>query len=74
MNLGECNFQKIHIKKEIKIMSDMGTKDAAELWGASQDRVRAWCKRTDDEQITQDKKGCPYHNSEGLSEPLGKTE
>ena len=55
-------------------MSDMGTKDAAELWGASQDRVRAWCKRTDDEQITQDKKGCPYHNSEGLSEPLGKTE
>ena len=42
-------------------MSDMGTKEAAELWGVSQDRVRAWCKRTDDEQITQDKKGCPYH-------------
>ena len=53
-------------------MSDMGTKEAAELWGVSQNRVRAWCKRSDDKQITQDKKGCPYHIPKDYPNPFSK--
>ena len=42
-------------------MADMGTKEAAELWGVSQRRVRDYCKNTQDSRITQDRKGSPYH-------------
>lgn len=41
-------------------MSDMGTKEAAALWGVSQRTVANWCRNTADERITQDKKGSPY--------------
>lgn len=53
-------------------MSDMGTRLAAELWGVSQERVRAWCKRTKDKRITQDKKGSHYHIPKDYPNPFAK--
>ncbi len=53
-------------------MADMGTKEAAELWGVSQDRVRAWCRRTNDKKITQDKKGSPYHIPRDYPNPFSE--
>lgn len=42
-------------------MADMGTKEAAKLWGVSQQRVQKFCRNTADKRISQDKKGSPYH-------------
>lgn len=44
-------------------MADMGTKEAAELWGVPQKRVQIFCKDAikNDSRITQDKAGSPYH-------------
>lgn len=42
-------------------MADMGTKEAAKLWGVSQQRVQKFCRNTTDKRISQDKKGSPYH-------------
>lgn len=42
-------------------MSDMGTKQAAEKWGVSQDTVRRWCTEGKVPGATQDKKGSPWH-------------
>lgn len=53
-------------------MADMGTKEAALLWGVSQTRVQAWCKRTKDTRITQDKKGSPYHIPKDYPNPFRK--
>ena len=53
-------------------MSDMGTRLASELWGVSQERVQAWCRRTDDKRITQDKKGSPYHIPKDYPNPFTK--
>lgn len=53
-------------------MSDMGTKEAAELWGVTQQRVRKWCKSTTDKRITQDKKGSPYHIPKDFPNPFAK--
>ena len=36
-------------------MSDMGTKQAAEKWGVSQDTVRRWCTEGKVPGATQDK-------------------
>ena len=53
-------------------MADMGTKEASELWGVSQDRVRSWCKRMKDKdpRITQDKKGSSYHIPKDYENPF----
>ena len=42
-------------------MADMGTKEAAELWGVPQKRVQIFCKDAikNDSRITQDKAGSP---------------
>lgn len=53
-------------------MSDMGTKEAAELWGVSQRTVSNWCRNTTDERITQDKKGSPYHIPKDYPNPFVK--
>ena len=43
-------------------MADMGTKEAAEKWGVSQDTVQKWCRSGKIlPQPTQDKKGSPWH-------------
>lgn len=54
-------------------MADMGTKEAAELWGVSQKRVQEFCRKTaaTDERITQDKKGSPYHIPKDYPNPFG---
>ena len=49
------------IQKEGNVMADMGTKEAAELWGVSQRKVQEYCRKTEDKRIIQDKKGSPYH-------------
>lgn len=42
-------------------MADIGTKEAAERWGYTQETVRKWCKDGLIENVTQDKKGSPWH-------------
>ena len=51
-------------------MADMGTKEASEKWGVSQDKVRRWCKNTQDPRITQDKKGSAYHIPKDFPNPF----
>lgn len=51
-------------------MADMGTREAAELWGVSQDKVQKWCRKTKDERVTQDKKGSPYHIPKDYPNPF----
>ena len=55
-------------------MADMGTKEAARLWGVSQKQVQEFCRRivTTDERITQDKKGSPYHIPRDYPNPFSK--
>ena len=57
-----------------KIMADMGTREASELWGVSQERVQRFCKRiiATDPRITQDKKGTPYHIPKDYPNPFVK--
>lgn len=42
-------------------MSDMGTKQAAEKWGYSEDTIRKWCRTKVIPNATQDKPGSPWH-------------
>lgn len=42
-------------------MADMGTKEAAEKWGYSQVTIQKWCREGKIDNVTQDKKGTPYH-------------
>lgn len=42
-------------------MADIGTKEAAERWGYTQETVRKCCKDGLIENATQDKKGSPWH-------------
>ncbi len=42
-------------------MSDMGTKEASELWGYSQETIAKWCREHLIEGATQDKKSSPWH-------------
>lgn len=51
-------------------MADMGTREAAELWDVSQKKVQAWCRKTNDPRITQDKKGSPYHIPRDFPNPF----
>lgn len=53
-------------------MADMGTKEAAELWGVSQEKVRKFCYETNDPRITQDKPGSPYHIPKDYPNPFKK--
>lgn len=51
-------------------MADMGTKEAAEKWGVSQDRVQKWCRRCGDPRITQDKPYSPWHIPKDYPNPF----
>ena len=42
-------------------MADMGTKEASEKWGVSQQTVQNWCRQGKILGATQDKKGSPWH-------------
>ena len=54
-------------------MSDMGTKQAAEMWGVSQDTVRRWCTEGKVPGATQDKKRSPWHIPSDAECPKNKT-
>ena len=55
-------------------MADMGTREASELWGVSQKRVRDFCYRhvrnNNSGLITQDKKGSAYHIPKDFPNPF----
>lgn len=51
-------------------MADMGTREAALLWGVTQRMVQDFCKGTTDKRITQDKKGSPYHIPKDFPNPF----
>ena len=57
-------------------MADMGTREAAELWGVSQKRVRdycyRYCRKENDGRITQDKEGSAYHIPKDYPNPFYK--
>lgn len=55
-------------------MSDMGTRDAFELWGVSQEKIQHWCRSivSSDSRITQDRKGTPYHIPKDYPNPFLK--
>ncbi len=42
-------------------MADIGTKEASERWGYTQDTIRIWCAKGLIPNATQDKKGSPWH-------------
>ena len=42
-------------------MADMGTKEASERWGYTQETIRKWCAENKIKGVTQDKKGSPWH-------------
>lgn len=42
-------------------MSDIGTKEAAERWGYTQDTIRKWCANGLIPNATQDAKYSPWH-------------
>lgn len=42
-------------------MADMGTNEAAKLWGVKRDTVSRWCRKGLIKGATQDKPGSPWH-------------
>lgn len=42
-------------------MADIGTKEASERWGYTQETIRKWCAVGLITNATQDKKGSPWH-------------
>ena len=42
-------------------MADIGTKEASERWGYTQETIRKWCADGLIPNATQDKKGSPWH-------------
>ncbi len=42
-------------------MADMGTKEAAEKWGYTQNTISKWCRDGLIPGATQDKSGSPWH-------------
>ncbi len=42
-------------------MADMGTKEASNKWGYTQETIRKWCAANMIDGATQDKKGSPWH-------------
>ena len=61
-------------KEDDTVLADMGTKEASEKWGVSQNRVQIWCRNNRDkiEEITQDKPGSPYHIPKDYPNPFKK--
>lgn len=53
-------------------MADMGTKEASEKWGVSQQTVQNWCRRGLVAGATQDKKGSPWHIPKDAPNPQKK--
>lgn len=55
-------------------MADMGTREASDLWGVSQEKVQRWCRTIilTDKRITQDKKGSSYHIPRDYPNPFKK--
>ena len=51
-------------------MADMGTKEAAEKWGFSQDTIQKWCRQGKIAGATQDKKGSPWHIPKNATPPI----
>ncbi|MBR2606208.1 MAG: hypothetical protein IKE11_11125 [Clostridia bacterium] len=55
-------------------MADMGTREASQIWGVSQERVRKYCYRyvrsNNDGRITQDKSGSAYHIPKDYPNPF----
>ena len=51
-------------------MADMGTKEASEKWGVTQRKVADWCRRINDERITQDKPRSPWHIPKDYPNPF----
>lgn len=53
-------------------MADMGTKEAAQKWGVTQDTVSKWCREGKIKNATQDKKGSPWHIPQNAKCPQKK--
>jgi len=54
-------YNYIMMEKGGENLADMGTKEAAELWGVTQRKVQDWCRKCNDARITQDKPRSPWH-------------
>lgn len=53
-------------------MADMETKEAAEKWNCSQEKVQRWCREGKIAGATQDKKGSPWHIPKNAKPPKNK--
>lgn len=54
-------------------MADMGTKEASEKWGVTQQKVQKWCREGKiTPQPTQDKKGSAWHIEKNAVPPKRK--
>lgn len=54
-------------------MADMGTKEAAQKWGVSQQTVQKWCREGLIQPApTQDKKGSPWHIEQNATHPMSR--
>ncbi len=42
-------------------MADIGTREASERWGYTQETIRKWCAQGKITNATQDRKGSPWH-------------
>ena len=51
-------------------MADMGTREAAELWGCKPAQVKKWCRDGLISGATQDKKGSPWHIPKDAKPPI----
>ena len=55
-------------------MADMGTKEAAKIFGVTQKTIEKWCREGKIEGATQDKKGSPWHIPKNAKKPVNKKE
>ena len=62
----------IFVLLEVIRMADMGTKEAAKLWGVEQWKVQKWCRECRDKRITQDKPRSPWHIPKDYPNPFLK--
>ena len=62
----------LDIRERRGAMADMGTKEAAEKWGVSQERVQRWCREGKIPNATQDKSGSPWHIPKDAVCPIRK--
>lgn len=54
-------------------MADMGTREAAQRWGVSQQTVQNWCRNGQINGATQDRKGSPWHIPQNAVAPNEKS-